>query len=77
MQYKTIIFEIRDNIAFIKLNRPDHYNSLNELMAKGLLEISYEFDTNKSVRCVILTGQGEKAFCSGGCLLYTSPSPRD
>ena len=68
MQYKTIIFEIRDNIAFIKLNRPDHYNSLNELMAKELLEISYECDTNKSVRCVILTGQGEKAFCSGGDL---------
>ena len=68
MEYKTIIFEIRDNIAFIKLNRPDHYNSLNELMAKELLEISYECDTNKSVRCVILTGQGEKAFCSGGDL---------
>ena len=68
MKYKTIIFEIKDNIAFIKLNRPDHYNSLNELMARELLDISYECDSNKSIRCVILTGQGEKAFCSGGDL---------
>ncbi len=68
MKYKTIIFEIEDNIAIIKLNRPDHYNSLNELMARELLDISYECDGNKSIRCVILTGEGEKAFCSGGDL---------
>ena len=44
MKYKTIIFEIKDSIALIKLNRPDQYNSLNELMARELLEISYEWD---------------------------------
>ena len=49
MKYKTIIFEIKNNIAFIKLNRPDHYNSLNELMARELLDISYECDGNKSI----------------------------
>ena len=68
MKYKTIIFEIKDSIAFIKLNRPNHYNSLNELMARELLEIAYECDTNKSVRCAILTGSGDKVFCSGGDL---------
>ena len=68
MKYKTIIFEIKDSIALIKLNRPDNYNSLNELMARELLEISHECDTNNSIRCTILTGSGEKAFCSGGDL---------
>ncbi len=68
MRYKTIIFELRDNIALIKLNRPNNYNSLNETMAKELLEISYETDSNKSIRSVILTGEGDKVFCSGGDL---------
>ena len=37
-------------------------------MAKELLEISYECDTNKKIRAIILTGEGDKAFCAGGDL---------
>ena len=68
MNYKTIDFEIVDKVATIKLNRPEYYNSLNEQMAKELLNVAYECDQNSSIRCVILTGEGEKAFCSGGAL---------
>ncbi len=68
IKFETINFEIIENIAIIRLNRPNSYNSLNAKMAKELLEISYECDTNKKIRAIILTGEGDKAFCAGGDL---------
>ena len=68
LKFETINFEIIENIAIIRLNRPNKYNSLNAKMAKELLEISYECDTNKKIRAIILTGEGDKAFCAGGDL---------
>ena len=68
LKFETINFEIIENVAIIRLNRPNSYNSLNAKMAKELLEISYECDTNKKIRAIILTGEGNKAFCAGGDL---------
>ena len=68
LKFETINFEIIENIAIIRLNRPSSYNSLNAKMAKELLEISYECDTNKKIRAIILTGEGDRAFCAGGDL---------
>ena len=68
LKFETINFEIIENIAIIRLNMPNSYNSLNAKMAKELLEISYECDTNKKIRAIILTGEGDKAFCAGGDL---------
>ena len=68
LKFETINFEIIENIAIIRLNRPNSYNSLNAKMAKELLEISYECDTNKKIRAIILTGEGDRAFCAGGDL---------
>ena len=68
MKYNTIIFEKKNNVAFIKLNRPHDYNSLNAEMASELLDISFKCDSDKSIRSVVLTGEGTKVFCSGGDL---------
>ena len=68
MKYNTIIFEKKNNVAFIKLNRPNDYNSLNAEMASELLDISFKCDSDKSIRSVVLTGEGTKVFCSGGDL---------
>jgi 2-(1,2-epoxy-1,2-dihydrophenyl)acetyl-CoA isomerase len=59
----SILFEIKDAIAFITLNRPDKFNAFNREMALMLQE---KLDACKSreVRCVYITGAG-KAFCSG------------
>ena len=74
LQHETINFEVVEKIAIIRLNRPNSYNSLNAKMAKELLEISLECDMNKKIRAIILTGEGEKAFCAGGDIraLYES-----
>lgn len=59
-----ILFEIKNNIAFITLNRPEKFNSFNREMALSLQERLKEADSNKEVRCVYIIGAG-KAFCAG------------
>ncbi|MBK1636747.1 enoyl-CoA hydratase [Rhodovulum adriaticum] len=64
MAYKTLIVEIEDHIALIRLNRPDALNALNaELMAE-LADAVSAADANDKVRCVVLTGS-DKAFAAG------------
>jgi len=62
--YKAILFEQKDNVLKITLNRPDVYNAFNEEMLFELQEVFKKAAEDDSIRCVILTGSG-KAFCSG------------
>ncbi len=59
----SILFEIRDSIAFLTLNRPEKYNAFNKEMALQMQEKLGECKS-KEVRCVYITGAG-KAFSSG------------
>lgn len=59
----SILFEIKDAIAYITLNRPEKYNAFNREMAL-LLQEKLDACKSNEVRCVYLTGSG-KAFCSG------------
>ena len=60
----SILFEIKNSIAFITLNRPEKFNSFNREMALSLQKRLDEADEDKNVRCVYMTGAG-KAFCAG------------
>jgi 2-(1,2-epoxy-1,2-dihydrophenyl)acetyl-CoA isomerase len=59
----SILFEIKDAIGFITLNRPDKLNSFNREMALLLQEALDKCKSNE-VRCVFITGAG-KGFCAG------------
>lgn len=59
----SILFEIKDSIAFLTLNRPEKYNAFNREMAL-LMQEKLEECKSKEVRCVYITGAG-KAFSSG------------
>lgn len=59
----SILFETRDAIAFITLNRPEKYNAFNREMAL-LLQEKLDECKSKEIRCVHITGMG-KAFSSG------------
>lgn len=59
----SILFEIKDNIGFITLNRPDKLNSFNREMALLMQSALDECKSNK-IRCVYITGAG-KAFSAG------------
>src|SRR6266478_5442090 len=59
----SILFEIKDSIGFITLNRPEKLNSFNREMAL-LMQDKFDECTSKEVRCVYITGAG-KGFSAG------------
>ena len=61
---QSILFEIKDNVGVITLNRPDKFNSFNREMALLLQQVLDDCENNDDVRCVLITGAG-KAFCAG------------
>ncbi len=60
----SVLFEIRDGVAMITLNRPDKLNSFNREMAFLLQQMLDDCTSNPEVRCIYLTGNG-KAFSAG------------
>ena len=62
---KTIRYEVVDGIATITLNRPEKMNALTYDMGVELLEAFDLSDADDSVRAVIVTGSGNRAFCAG------------
>ncbi|HVM87279.1 MAG TPA: enoyl-CoA hydratase-related protein [Puia sp.] len=60
----SILFEIKNSIAFITLNRPEKFNSFNREMALLLQKALDDGAADKKIRCIYLTGNG-KAFCAG------------
>ena len=68
--FQTIKVERRDgNILLVTLNRPEASNALNTQMGLDLVALFERFSTDiEGLRAVILTGQGDKAFCAGGDL---------
>ena len=64
MAFETIIVEIEDHIATIKLNRPDALNALNTQLLGELATALGEAEANEKVRCIVLTGS-PKAFAAG------------
>lgn len=65
--FETLSFAIDDGVARIVLNRPDAANSLNEQMARDLMQVSVRCSEDPAVRAVLLTGTG-RMFCAGGDL---------
>ncbi|MCZ0962014.1 enoyl-CoA hydratase [Paracoccus benzoatiresistens] len=64
MAYQTIIVEIEDSVALIRLNRPEALNALNTALITELGQALTDADRNDKIRCVVLTGS-EKAFAAG------------
>jgi enoyl-CoA hydratase len=65
MAYKTLLFEKRDAVAYITINRPEKLNALNRAVMQELLDCFERQQQDGGVRVVILTGAGEKAFVAG------------
>jgi 2-(1,2-epoxy-1,2-dihydrophenyl)acetyl-CoA isomerase len=65
MAYESVIYEVKDAVATITLNRPDAYNALNLSLARDLYHVVLEADEDRAVRCIVVTGAG-RAFCAGG-----------
>src|SRR5262249_24491586 len=63
----TLIFEVRDGVGWIILNRPEARNAMNPEMREGYLAALARCGEDPDIRAVVLTGTG-KGFCTGADL---------
>ncbi|MDZ4826668.1 MAG: enoyl-CoA hydratase/isomerase family protein [Actinomycetota bacterium] len=63
--FETITYSEADGVATVTLNRPDVHNAFNSLMQRELKSLWRGLRRNDDVKCIVLTGAGEKAFCTG------------
>ena len=68
MEEKAILYEVKDGIATITLNRPQVMNSINFQLLRELGQCLAELRFDPDVRVVIISGAGERAFCAGADL---------
>lgn len=64
-RFEEIIVTVEAGIAEVTLNRPDRYNALGSRIVGELGEALEEIEGSGEVRAMVLTGAGDKAFCSG------------
>lgn len=68
LEPKSFLYEVRDRVATITLNRPDRLNALTFEVYRELTDTFAALRDERDVRAVIITGSG-RAFCSGGDVL--------
>lgn len=71
MEYKNILFEVKENIGYVTVNRPDALNALNTEVLGELDHVFRYIETADEVKCVIVTGAG-RAFVAGADIAQMS-----
>ena len=64
----SVLYEVDGGVARLTINRPDRRNAINPEVVRGLTQGLDSADADESVRVVVLTGAGDKAFCAGADL---------
>jgi enoyl-CoA hydratase/carnithine racemase len=64
-QYETLLYDETDGVAWVTLNRPEVHNAFNVQMQRELHTLWRSLRRNDDVRVAVLTGAGDKAFCTG------------
>ena len=62
---RTLVFELADHVATVTLNRPDVHNAFDEQMQSELAAVWRFVRQEDQVRVVVLTGAGDRSFCTG------------
>ena len=63
--FETLLVERTDHVAIVTINRPDKRNALNAAVRREIIEALDRFRADVSVRVIIFTGSGDKAFIAG------------
>lgn len=65
MDYQYILTNRDDAVGIVTLNRPEALNALNNQLVAELADALEAFDQDDSIRCIVITGAGDKAFAAG------------
>jgi enoyl-CoA hydratase len=63
--YKTLLYEKKDNIGVLTVNRPDKLNALSNELTEELQQFLDEVEKDEALRVLVITGAGDKAFVAG------------
>ena len=66
--YDNIIYEVSESTVKITLNRPQVFNALSSELIKEITQAVETANQDETIRVIVLTGSGDKAFCSGADL---------
>ncbi|NLU84436.1 enoyl-CoA hydratase/isomerase family protein [Rhodococcus sp. HNM0569] len=66
MSEPEVLIDVQDGVGRIVLNRPKSINALNHAMVQQMASALLEWSDDDRVRCVVLTGAGERGLCAGG-----------
>jgi 2-ketocyclohexanecarboxyl-CoA hydrolase len=66
MAYQDILYEIRNGVAWIIINRPDKMNAFRGRTCEELIQAINKAAFDKTIGCIVLAGAGDRAFCTGG-----------
>jgi 2-ketocyclohexanecarboxyl-CoA hydrolase len=64
--YKDILYEVRDGVCRVTINRPEVYNAFRNQTLEELIDALRRADEEKSANVMVLAGAGDKSFCTGG-----------
>jgi len=65
-RYRDILFEVRDNVAWITINRPRYRNAFREQTLDEMIHAFSSTREDPTIACAVVTGAGDLAFSSGG-----------
>jgi enoyl-CoA hydratase/carnithine racemase len=68
MSDAPLLVNVEDGIAVVTLNRPEALNSINRAMRMEMMKLFPELDMRQDVKVIVVTGTGDKAFCTGADL---------
>jgi len=66
VEFSDIIYEKKDGVATVTINRPEVYNAFRGVTMEEMLKALSDAAWDKSIGVIVLAGAGEKAFCTGG-----------
>lgn len=64
-EFETITFEVENGVAWVTLNRPDKHNAFNTQMQEELHTVWRDARVDDTIGALVLTGAGDRAFCTG------------
>ena len=66
IQFEDILYEVRNGVAWITINRPDKMNAFRGTTCDEIIKALNKAGYDRDIGCIVLAGAGEKAFCTGG-----------
>ena len=66
MDFEDILYDIKNGVAWITINRPDKMNAFRGQTCDEIIRALNKAGYDKSVGAIVLAGAGDRAFCTGG-----------